>query len=314
MSTTPDADSTPVLDPFAADTAPYTLATLWFATDATPRAVMDAEPQPDRGFARKYLAQFNPRWPLTHIGDFDMARSAPPGSREFYIGAYPGLTVIQTVIPGLIRPSDIPPRLLTLGSAADVYATITVPTGSEGSRLLEADPLADDYSGLGGFAHWVGRDLKRSFSATRGRIYEDVGLPHPAESPFWEGTEEAHGIDLPFIPSELAAGVLAAWLGFDPGSGDVVVPVAAFATDGRPDASLRVPLPARPAPEQGLAPAYDDYAPSGGSLAPRESGQELARSLLAATGRGVWHGAQIGARGARSLARVIGDEVRRRVR
>ena len=63
-----------------------TLVTLWFVNAANPSTVVHQEHKVDRGFARKYLAQLNPAWPLTHIGDFDMTRSATPGVDEFYIG------------------------------------------------------------------------------------------------------------------------------------------------------------------------------------------------------------------------------------
>ncbi|KAB1501334.1 hypothetical protein F7230_09745 [Corynebacterium sp. 320] len=232
------------------------LVTLWFVNAARPRDILLAEPEADRGFARKYLAQLNPAWPRTHIGDFDMIRSTPPSINEFYIGGFPaGVSVVQVVIPGLVRISQVPERFRTLVSAADVYATALVSSGDEEAELElpgvgtvghepEAPQLDATY---GAFAHWSGGELKRAFSATRQTVFEDEGLPEPVESRYWEGTHETTGILLPFDPSQLAMGAAESWLGF-PVTADadawgrtrevLEIPVAAFAIDGRPEAKV----------------------------------------------------------------------------
>ncbi|MDH2456263.1 hypothetical protein QDW14_07225 [Corynebacterium bovis] len=273
----------------------HSVVTLWFVTAADPRAVLAAEPRADRGFARKYLAQLNPAWPLTHIGDFDMNRSADPGRDEFYIGGYEGLAVVRTATE-LTRLSEVPDAVRRLIGAADVYATLTRPDG------------------LGGIAHWAGGDLRRSFCATRETVFEDIGLPHPAEAPFWEGTTEATGIQLPFIPTELAAAVARAWLGFSVSPDDVDIPVSAFAVDGRPTPRTG-PHPAPRTAGAGTdsdadadTPVYDDYA----AAAPRPS--ESTAQLLRAAARSVGRGVRLGARGAQTLSHRVGDEVRRRAR
>ncbi|WCZ35997.1 DUF6928 family protein [Corynebacterium heidelbergense] len=307
------------------DQAPRTLVTLWCvraeATDRKPRAILDAEPQADRGFARKYLAQLNPRWPLTHIGDFDMSRSAPPSESEFYIGAYPGLSVVQVVLPGLLRLTDMPEQLRSVAPAGDIYATCSVPPGYEAPSVGQLDPLADDYTGLAGFAHFRDGEVRRAFSATRERVYEDIGLPEPSESPFWAGNTEASGIQLPFIPAELARAALAAWLGVDPAAGDVPVPVTAFAVDGRPEAKSDTRAPSRPGrrtssdnPPQPAA-VYDDYArtPTRGD-ASRDSNRDIARDIAVSAGRGLLSGARAGAHGLQNLAHRIGAEVRKQAR
>jgi hypothetical protein len=291
------------------------VVTLWFVTAAEPRQVLTAEPRADRGFARKFLAQLNPSWPLTHIGDFDMNRSAPPGHDEFYIGGYPGLSVVQTVLPddgGFATLSDLPGltgpyrELMTLIPAADVYATVHTP---------------DDPDGLAGAAHWVGTRLKRSFCATREVILEDEGLPEPFEARFWEGTTEASGIQLPFLPSEFALAAVEYWLGVslsDSSELSVDVPVAAFAVDGRP-APRQVPVKERtwfspgagePAPDGDRA-DYDDYAEDADAPVPDDrSTPELLRGAAASVGRGVRGGFRMLQNG----AHAIGDEVRRRAR
>ena len=72
--------------------------TLWYVTAADPAEVLRGEPKADRGFGRKFLAQLNPSLPVTPIGQFPLNRSAEPGASEFYIGGYPGVAVVQTII------------------------------------------------------------------------------------------------------------------------------------------------------------------------------------------------------------------------
>ncbi|MDN6439566.1 MAG: hypothetical protein L0K27_08850 [Corynebacterium nuruki] len=294
-------------------TGPQHVVTLWFVTAAEPRKVLTAEPRADRGFARKFLSQLNPSWPLTHIGDFDMNRSAPPGPDEFYIGGFPGLSVVQTVIPELGALSQLPELtgvwhgLTTLIPAADLYATVHTP----------GDP-----DGLAGAAHWAGRRLKRSFCATRDTIIEDEGLPEPFEARFWEGTTDARGIQLSFLPSEFALAAVEYWLGVSLTEGSdlaVDVPVAAFAVDGRP-APRQVPTEDRTWFTAGAgsttSPAagdddYDDYAADAGTPAPdTRTTPELLRGAAVSVGRGV----RSGFRMLQDGAHAIGDEVRRRAR
>lgn len=293
-----------------------TLVTLWFVTAAQPRAVLEAEPRADRGFARKYLAQFNPRWPLTHIGDFDMTRSANPGEHEYYIGGYKGLSVVRMVVDDMPKLSDLPERYRHLVNAPDVYATAESAEGCDGA-------IAGEDSGYGAIAHWSGGTLKRAFAATRETVYEDTGLPESFEMPFWEGNAPATGIQLPFVPYLLMHAAIEHWLGFSLRESEVEVPVSAFAVDGRPEAKTEVraeglPLASRRrrtpdnvslfSDEQG----YDDYSaavpkPKSGD---EPSNKQLAKDVADAVGRGVVRGVKkLG-----GLAHVIGDEVRRRAR
>lgn len=311
-----------------------TLVTLWFVSAAHPRTVLEAEPQADRGFARKYLAQYNPSWPLTHIGDFDMTRSAPPSTDEFYIGGYPGLSVVQTVFTDLPKISEIPEKFRTLVSATDVYAiAVSTEKGSENPANTDGviDPITSEY---GAFAHWSGGKLKRAFSATRETVFEDQGLPYPLEMPFWAGTTDATGIQLPFIPSELATAAETEWLGFalagtNADGPEVEVPVSAFAVDGRPEVKSETKDPrstfgrsGRNKPgkdhnakdgvsvfddEQG----YDDYSETRtASQGTDTSNKQLAKDIVTSTGKMVG----LGAKKLNSLAGKIGDEVRRRAR
>lgn len=295
-----------------------TLVTLWFVTAAEPRAVMEAEPPANRGFARKYLAQLNPRWPLTHIGDFDMSRSASPGKDEFYIGGYPGLSVVQWILEDTWKISELPERYRTLVSAPEVYATAVSAEGREGS-------IGGDGSGYGAFAHWSDGQLKRAFSATRETVFEDQGLPGSFEMPFWEGNVPATGIQLPFIPEQLAEAATENWLGFSPKNSGLEVTVSAFATDGRPEAKTEVKSESVPRlaktkqrqpddvslfeDEQG----YDDYS---SEVSPsRQSGKELSNRELAKDVAGIIGGGVItGFKKLGGVAGKIGDEVRRRAR
>lgn len=193
------------------------IVTLWFVTSARPEAVIAQHPKADRGFGRKLLAQMNPRWPITPIGQFYLNRSAKASTGEFYIAGYPGLAVVQTVLEDITRLSEIPRKLRTCVPAADVYVF-----------------AENREEGIGGFAHFSGDKLRRSFCAKRSQVFEDHGLPEPFESPFWKGerAEPAGPIDLPFIPLDLMEQAKQSWLGFGE---DADVHVAAFAIDGRPE-------------------------------------------------------------------------------
>lgn len=301
-----------------------TLVTLWFVSAAEPRTVLATEPHADRGFARKYLAQLNPAWPLTHIGDFDMTRSTSPGAHEFYIGAYSGLSVVQTIIPDLRRLSELPERYRVLVPAADVYATAVADHADTESFVSVVGDSSEDRldATYGGFAHWSGGELKRSFCATRETVFEDIGLPAPFELSFWEGTTEAQGIQLPFVPREAAATAAQEWLGFPVSDDGPTIPIAAFAVDGRPEAKsseydglthgnspqARDGNVSLYSDEQG----YDDYAARGPGEEP--SGKDVAKNVVSSVVRATGSGVRKGLRGLQGISHKIGDEVRRRAR
>ncbi|AZA09725.1 DUF6928 family protein [Corynebacterium pseudopelargi] len=201
-----------------------TVVTLWYLTTADPAAVIQLQPKADRGFGRKLLAQLNPLWPITPIGQFALNRSAQASKDEFYIAGFPGLSIVQTCLD-TAAPSAIPEQLRQAIPAAEVYAF-----------------LSEQRTGLGGFAHWKGGALKRSFAAMRERVFEDIGLPEPFEQPYWAGetAEPIGGIALPFVPLELVEAAQRAWLGFDPANANDIN-VVAYAIDGRPEPKVATP-------------------------------------------------------------------------
>lgn len=212
-------------DEFELDAIRRGVVTVWFISTDDPAATLGTAIRHDRGFGRRFLAFYDPTLPVTPIGDFPLNRSAPTGVGEYYIGGYEGLAVLQTVIDDVSQLSKLPTRLRQEISATDVYACST-----------------DSASGFGAFAHWHAGELKRAFAATRYRTLEDIGLPCPAESPYWAGehrptgdadNQRREGVGLPFIPAELADAVVASWLGFDPHSPAADIPVSGFAVDGR---------------------------------------------------------------------------------
>src|SRR5690625_6201634 len=71
---------------------------IWYVNIDNPASILETEPKADRGYGRKFLAQLNPLFPVTPIGQFPLNRSAQADDHEFYIGGYPGITVVQTVI------------------------------------------------------------------------------------------------------------------------------------------------------------------------------------------------------------------------
>lgn len=200
----------------------HAVVTLWFVTAAEPAKVIATPNKADRGFGRKYLAQLNPSWPITPIGQFALNRSAQASKGEFYVAGLPGVAIVQTVIEDAAFLSEIDPKLRNSLPAADVYAF-----------------AVNEQTGVGGFAHWSGGVLRRCFSARRARVYEDHGLPEPFEAPYWAGekAEAQGGIALPFYPIDLVAEAQRAWLGFDPETSPDVN-VVAYAIDGRPEPKI----------------------------------------------------------------------------
>ena len=144
--------------------------TIWYVNSDNPAAILETEPKADRGYGRKFLAQLNPLFPVTPIGQFPLNRSAQADDHEFYIGGYPGITVVQTVIHAdddkPLRLSELDSRLRNAVPSADVYAC-----------------AFNEKEGWAGFAHWHEGEEKRVFSGTRYELMEDSGLPLPLKIP-----------------------------------------------------------------------------------------------------------------------------------
>lgn len=198
------------------------VVTLWFVNTADPAGVLEREPKADRGFGRKLLAQVNPAWPITPIGSFPLNRSSVPGHDEFYIAGFPGVSVVRMLVDDASALSQGSPWLTAL-PASDVFV---IATGTD-----------NDY---GGFAHFIGDTVSRSFCATRTHVIEDTGLPEPFEAPYWAGerAEQAGGIALPFEPRDLALSAERHWLGVDIGEDGPDINVVGYAVDGRPEPKI----------------------------------------------------------------------------
>ncbi|MCF4006725.1 hypothetical protein L1O03_05965 [Corynebacterium uropygiale] len=243
--------------------------TLWFVSTEHPADILSADPRADRGFGRKYLAQLNPSWPVTSIGEFPINRSVPASPGEFYIGGFGRVSVVQTLVENADTLSELDPHLLRSLPAERIYAF--------------AQGTLGRWEEFGGFARWDHGELRRSLCATRDELFEDAGLPFPFESPFWAGerNEQIGGISLPFIPLDLVAEAEKQWLGVPISPEGPDIHIAAFAVDGRPaprvDGSHNrvLPKPGHDTPSGSLSPAvYDDYEdqrPQGGTA------DELAR-------------------------------------
>lgn len=227
------------------------VVTFWFVTTADPAAVLESEPKADRGFGRKLLSQINPAWPITPIGEFPLNRSSKPGKSEFYIAGYPGVAVVQTFVTDSEKLTETVRYLREALPAADTY--------------MFAEGTDSDYAG---FAHYVGEDLRRSLTATRERVLEDLGLPEPFEAPYWAGekAEQLGGITLPFEPKDLMREAQRHWVGVELDGEGPDVHVVGYAIDGRPEPKIAKPakpqvktveqVAARFAEGDG---AYDDY-------------------------------------------------------
>ena len=228
------------------------VVTVWFVTSAHPEEVLASEPKADRGFGRKLLAQINPAWPITPIGQFPLNRSSRPGRDEFYIAGYPGVAVVQTLVQDSEKLHDTVGYLRRALPAADTYVF------AEGTD-----------SDFGGFSHYVGDELRRSLTATRERVIEDSGLPEPFEAPYWAGekAEQLGGITLPFEPKDLVREAERNWIGVDLRAGSPDVHVVGYAVDGRTEPKITQPVkPSKTKTVEEVAArfaekdsAYDDY-------------------------------------------------------
>ena len=234
---------------FASPSQPLpAVVTIWFVSTSTPQATIAANPAPDPGFGRKLLSHLFPATPVSTIGTFPLGRSAQPGTGEYYVGGFPGLTVISTLLDDARFLSQLPVHLLGAVGAPEVYVF------SHGTT-----------SSLGGIAHVTAGSFQRVFSATADYVFENSGLPESFELDFW--ARDAAGINLPFAPTELIPAAQAEWLG----TAAPDVRVIGFATDGRPEPRLTLSPPRRSVQEvitqssvklgisETNAP-YDDYA------------------------------------------------------
>ncbi|ANE03471.1 DUF6928 family protein [Corynebacterium crudilactis] len=201
------------------------IVSIWFVSASDPQSIIRSEPRADRGYGRKLLAQLNPSWPITPIGQFALNRSVPASANEFYIAGFPGITIIQTVLEDVTSLSKLNPRLLRSVPASDVYIFAV----NEGTTL-------------GGFAHIENGTIKRSFIAYEDRIFEDDGIPGGFETPYWAGKKGTRKttLSLPFNPIELVHEAQRAWLGFD-ATTSPDINVVAYAIDGRPEPRIAAP-------------------------------------------------------------------------
>lgn len=228
-----------------------TVVTLWFVSTPDVATILSAEPEPDRGFGRKFLSQLDSSKPITTIGTFPLNRSTVPGKDEYYIGGFPGVIVVQSVVEELTKMSELPQRLITAIDSPDLY--------------VFAEDSESTFAGIG---HFQGDKMRRSFCATRSRVYEDKGLPEGFEYGYWSGTSE--GIDLPFEPKDLVAGAEEGWLGVPISSSGPDINVVGYATDGRKEPRIEEHARAVPLDEvvvtsstklgfSATNPDYDDY-------------------------------------------------------
>lgn len=205
------------------------VATFWYLDTDDPSApIRDGTPS-DPGFARRLLSRLFPTVTVASLGSFPLNRSASAGHGEIYIGSFPGVTLVQTLVDGPVRPSAAEARWLRLVEAPTVL-------------LFAHDPE----TGVSGFARWESGKLVRSFAGADDRIAEDEGMPLPFERPYWSGefpleNDDDNPLALPFAPEALLHAAHRDWLSFDLEPGGLDVPVHGFATDGRRE--VRQPSP-----------------------------------------------------------------------
>jgi hypothetical protein len=205
------------------------VATFWYLGTEDPAAPIRAGRPSDPGFARRLLSKLHPTVTVASLGAFPLNRSASTGPGEIYVGSFPGLTVVQTLLDEPVLPSATPDTWLRLVEAPTVL-------------LFSHDPD----TGVSGFARWESGRLVRSFAGADDRIVEDEGMPLPFERPYWAGefpldSATDSPLALPFSPSSLLHAAHRDWLGFDLEPGGLDVPVHGFATDGRREVRQHTP-------------------------------------------------------------------------
>ncbi|MDV8001013.1 DUF6928 family protein [Rhodococcus sp. IEGM 1408] len=205
------------------------VATFWYLGTDDPAAPIRSGRPSDPGFARRLLSRLFPTVTVVSLGAFPLNRSASAGPGEIYVGSFPGLTVVQTLVDSPVLPSATDATWLRLVEAPTVL-------------LFSHDPD----TGVSGFARWESGRLARSFAAADDRIVEDEGMPLPFELPYWAGEFPLadagdNPLALPFSPSSLLHAAHRAWLGFDLEPGGLDVPVHGFATDGRREVRQHTP-------------------------------------------------------------------------
>lgn len=270
---------------------------MWFVNTDDVAEVVGAEPKADRGFGRKYLAQLNPTSPITLIGQFSLSRSTPPSRDEFYIAGYPGVTIVSTFLDDASRLSELPASLLNSVPADNTYVFAK---GCEGT--------------FAGFAHFVGTTVRRSFTASRTTVLENIGPAENFESLYWSGLRKNRRGEegaLPFEPAELTDAAQAEWLGMVVAPDGPGINVVAYAVDGRPEPRVAPRTKNEPIKEiaaQVSSPQshYDDYENT-----PEEesSGDEFAKlaDASAAAAKRVGRGVK---RRATKLGSTAADRIR----
>lgn len=202
------------------------VVTIWFVSAPDAHSLLATNPTSDYNYARRLVKGLFPDKPLTSLGSFSLTRSVPAGQDEVYVGTYPGITVVQTAAIPVTTMSQLVPQWVQPDAARDVYA------------------FAEGRNGeFAGFAHWHAGQLERAFTATATNIEETIGLPDPAEGPYWSGEfpnhnvpefEDPFAIPLPFLPGDILLTMYTKWMGFSPTAEHLDLNVNGFALDGRP--------------------------------------------------------------------------------
>lgn len=237
------------------------VVTIWFVSAPDAHSLLATNPESDYRYAQRLAKGLFPDKPLTPLGSFPLTRSVPAGQEEIYVGTYPGVTVVQTAAIPVTTMSQLVPKWVQPEAATHVYA------------------FADGRNGeFAGFAHWHEGRLVRAFTATATNIEETIGLPDPAEGPYWSGEfpnhntpefEDPFAIPLPFLPGDILLTMYTKWMGFSPSAEHLELNVDGFALDGRPETK---PM------DRIVPPDHEDFAPS----QPRKLGKGIDADELTA--------------------------------
>jgi hypothetical protein len=159
-------------------------------------------PKLDREASLRLATRLFPKEKLVAIGDGDLSNTFPPDN-ELHVGCFPGISILAAREFGIDRPSTLPERFITAGSAGTTY--------------LHAMHSVVDWLA---FAQWTNGKLVRSLSLSPDSgLMEDIGARLPFEQPFWSGEQPSHDDEddeypFPFHPLEMGEAALRDFFGY----------------------------------------------------------------------------------------------------
>lgn len=180
-------------------------AKAWFAvySNGDPKQVLANAPVLDAVATRTFLARMFPDQTVEDLGETTLL-DLDPRKREIRAGVYGDLVILAHEGFAKDKPSEIPRAMLAAGAFQNTY--------------VHATHSVVDWCAI---SMWKNGELGRSLSlAPDNGIIENIGVPLPFETPFWDGEfamdddDDDDEYPLPFHPLDLSEAALATTVGF----------------------------------------------------------------------------------------------------